>query len=93
MYQLLKFNVFDFIDKETGKPVKGGKIWIMSNEPTEQRNSVGYDVTEKNISFELIEDLKTQLGSDFKLPVPIDLGLMATLDKVPKITSIRVKNK
>ena len=44
MYQLLKFNVFDFIDKETGKPVKGGKIWIMSNEPTEQKNSVGYEL-------------------------------------------------
>lgn len=93
MYQLLKFNVFDFIDKETGKPVKGGKIWVMSNEPTSQRNSFGYDVTEKNLSSELTEDLKTQLGPDFKLPVFIDLGLMATLDKVPKIISIRVKNK
>lgn len=93
MYTLLRASVYDFIDDKTGKPIKGGKVCLMSKTHTDSETAVGYEVDFKSVSKEIIDDLFRQLGNDPKLPCDVDVSLEASLSKVPKITGILVKTK
>ena len=93
MYKLLRISGFDFIDEKTGKPIRGGKVVLMNNEPTSAESALGFDTDLKSIPYEVYVDVLNQLGTNPVLPVNVDVSTEGSLNSTPRIKGIKVVSK
>lgn len=92
MYSLLKISPYNFTDEKTGDIIKGAKLTLMSQSPTDKTGCFGFDVSTENISYEMAQEFIKTLPSDIKFPVSVDVFMTVDLSSKNrvKISGIRL---